>query len=105
MHTTILKLIFVAMTVGMLSYADPTATIPFSIGTGTDCDSVIKACDNALKAKDAHAEALKKAVEQARKEADDCYSKRKETSSGGGWLAPLAIGIAGGLLLGIAVGR
>lgn len=90
---TILKLIFVAMMVATPSYC------------ATPCDPIIAACDKALAAKDAQAEALKKAVEQARKEADDCYTKRKETSSGGGWLAPLAIGIAGGLLLGIAVGR
>lgn len=69
-----------------------------------DCKPLIEACDKALAAKDAQAEALKKAVESARKEADDCYKARKE-SSGGGWLVPLAIGIASGVLLGAAIGR
>lgn len=79
-------------------------TIPFIVSERPDCSSVFKACDDALKAKDAQVEALKKAVESARKEADDCYKASKPSSSGG-WLVPLAIGIAGGILLGVAVGR
>lgn len=86
------------------SYADFSNPLAGSVFGNTDCSNVFRACDEALKAKDAQVEALKKAVIDARKEADDCYAKKKETSSGG-WLVPLVIGIAGGVLLGVAVGR
>lgn len=74
--------------------------------SGTPCDGIIRACDVVIAQKDAQAEALKKAVTEARKEADDCYRESRESAPGAfGWLAPLALGIGLGLAAGVIVGR
>jgi len=72
---------------------------------GADCKPLIEACENALKAQDAQVEALKKAVKEARDEATNCYDKCKKSSDNGGWLVPLALGLASGVLLGVTLGR
>lgn len=70
------------------------------------CDGIIRACDALIEQKDAQAEALKKAVTEARKEADNCYKESRESSSGAlSWIAPLALGIGLGLAAGVIVGR
>lgn len=70
-----------------------------------DCKPLVEACENALKAQDAQVEALKRAVKEARDEATNCYEKCKGSSNSGSWLAPLALGLASGVLLGVAIGR
>lgn len=81
-------------------------TIPFIVQEKIDCDGIIRACDALIEQKDAQAEALKRAVTDARKEADNCYKESRESASGAfSWIAPLALGIGLGLAAGVIVGR